>query len=214
MPENILSRRQKMDIPLQAEVWCSDGPCGKSNSVIINPITEEVTHFVVKERDFPYDERLVPVGYIAETSSNTIKLNCDLNVFINTPKFIKDEFIIPDASGYEDIPQTMLLPYALVLSTMTIEHENIPPNELAVHRGSQVIATDGHIGQVDEFLVEPKNGHITHMILSEGHLWGKKEISIPVSKIDHIEKDNVYLKINKSEIESLPTYPISRPGRK
>jgi sporulation protein YlmC with PRC-barrel domain len=203
-----------MDIPLHAEVWCTDGQCGTSNSVIINPITKQITHFVVKERDFPYEQRLVPVSQIAETTSDTIKLNCDFNVFINTPKFIKDEFIIPDASGYEDIPQTMLLPYALMLGTITIEHENIPANELAVHRGSKVIATDGHVGQVDEFLVEPKNGHITHLILREGHLWGKKDISIPISKIDHIDKDNVYLKINKSEIEALPIYPIDRPGRK
>ena len=203
-----------MDIPLNAEVFCTDGPCGKSNSVIVNPITDQVTHFVAKENDFAHEDRLVPVGYIAETTADKIKLSCDLNVFINLPKFIKDEFIIPDSSGYEDIPQTMLLPYALMLSTITIEHENIPANELAIHRGSQVNATDGHVGQVDEFLVEPKNGHITHLILSEGHLWGKKELSIPVSKIDHIVKDNVYLNISKAEIESLPTYQISRPGRK
>ncbi|MFZ2095615.1 MAG: PRC-barrel domain-containing protein [Anaerolineales bacterium] len=202
-----------MDIPLHAEVWSTNRQCGTSNSVIINPITNQITHFVVKEKDFPYEQRLVPVSTIAETTSDTILLKCDFNVFVNMPKFIKDEFIIPSSSGYEDIPQTMLLPYALMLGTITIEHENIPANELAVHRGSQVIAIDGHVGQVDEFLVEPKNGHITHMILTEGHLWGKKDICIPVAKIDHIDKDNVYLKINKSEIEALPIYPIDRPGR-
>jgi uncharacterized protein YrrD len=202
-----------MDIPLHAEVRSTNRQCGTSNSVIINPITNQITHFVVKEKDFPYEQRLVPVSTIAETTSDTIKLKCDFNVFVNMPKFIKDEFIIPSSSGYEDIPQTMLLPYALMLGTITIEHENIPANELAIHRGSQVIAIDGHVGQVDEFLVEPKNGHITHMILTEGHLWGKKDICIPVAKIDHIDKDNVYLKINKSEIEALPIYPIDRPGR-
>jgi hypothetical protein len=203
-----------MDIPLHAEVWCTDGQCGTSNSVIVNPITDQITHMVVKERDFPYERRLVPVSNITQTTPDTIKLNCDLNVFINMPKFIKDEFIIPDSSGYEDIPQTMLLPYALMLGTITIEHENLPANELAVHRGSQVIATDGHVGQVDEFLIEPRNGYITHLILAEGHLWGKKDISIPVAQIDHIDENNVYLKISKSEIEALPIYTIDRPGRK
>ena len=100
------------------------------------------------------------------------------------------------------------------LGTITMEHENIPPNELTMHRGSQVYATDGLVGQVDEFLVEPKDGHITHLILREGHLWGKKDVSIPVSRIDHIEKDIVYLKINKDEIGSLPTLTIHRSGWK
>ena len=45
-----------MDIPLNAEVFCTDGPCGKSNSVIVNPITDQVTHFVTKENDFPHED--------------------------------------------------------------------------------------------------------------------------------------------------------------
>lgn len=200
-----------MDIPMNAEVRCTDGPCGKSNCVILNPITDQITHIAIEGNSFPYVKRLVPVEKIKETTTDMIQLTCDLYEYVTMPEFIQTEFIIPSPyGGNEEIPTTMLFPYAMVLGTMSIEHEQIPPNELAIHRGTPVMATDGHVGQVDEFLVEPKSGNITHLVLREGHLWGKKDVSIPVSKIDRIEKETVYLKLNKQEIEALPTLPIHR----
>jgi sporulation protein YlmC with PRC-barrel domain len=204
-----------MDIPINAEVSCSDGPCGTSYCVIVNPITDQITHIVVHGNSFPYVKRLVAVEKIKETTPDMIQLTCDLYEYVTMPEFIQDEFIIPDPyGGNEEIPTTMLLPYAMVMGTVTLEHEQIPPNELAIHRGAPVIASDGSVGKVDEFLVEPKNGQITHLILREGHLWGKKDVSIPVSEIDHIEKDRVVLKINKKEVEDLPALPIHRSGWK
>jgi hypothetical protein len=58
--------------------------------------------------------------------------------------------------------------------------------------------------------VNPTNGHITHLMLREGHLWGQKDVTSPVSEIDHFEKDTVYLKLDKHSIEALPTIPIRR----
>jgi sporulation protein YlmC with PRC-barrel domain len=66
------------------------------------------------------------------------------------------------------------------------------------------------VGRVDEFLVDPRNEHITHLIMREGHLWGQKDVSIPLSAIGHIEEDTVHLKLSKSEIEALPAIPIRR----
>jgi hypothetical protein len=44
----------------------------------------------------------------------------------------------------------------------------------------------------------------------EGHLWGKKEVTIPVSAIDRIEEDTVYLKLDKKAVESLPSESVRR----
>jgi sporulation protein YlmC with PRC-barrel domain len=204
-----------MNIPMNAEVRCTDEPCGTSNCVILNPITDQITHIAVQGNSFPYIKRVVPVEKIKETTSDMIQLICDLYEYVTMPEFIQSEFIIPSPyGGNEEIPTTMLFPYAMVLGTITIERERIPPNELAIHRGTPVMAVDGRVGQVDEFLVEPKSGHITHLVLREGHLWGKRDVSIPVSQIDHIEKDNVYLKLNKQRVEDLPTLEIHRSGWK
>ncbi len=204
-----------MDIPINVEVRCTDETCGTSNCVILNPITDQITHVAVQGKSFPYVKRLVPVEKIKATTPEMIQLSCDLYEYMTMLEFIQTEFIIPDPyGGNQVIPTTMLLPYTMVMGTVTIEHERIPPNELAIHRGTPVMATDGHVGNVDEFIIEPKSGHITHLVLREGHLWGKKDVSIPVSQIDHIEKDAVYLKTSKEQIEALPILPIHRSGWK
>jgi hypothetical protein len=66
------------------------------------------------------------------------------------------------------------------------------------------------VGRVDEFLVNPENEHITHLVMREGHLWGQKDVTVPVSAIDHFDEDTVYLKLNKQEIEALPTIAVRR----
>jgi uncharacterized membrane protein len=47
-------------------------------------------------------------------------------------------------------------------------------------------------------------------VLQEGHLWGTSAITLPLSAIDHVEGDTVYLKLTKEAVESLPSIPIKR----
>jgi sporulation protein YlmC with PRC-barrel domain len=91
-----------------------------------------------------------------------------------------------------------------------VEHKQIPPGELAVRRGTRVDATDGYVGHVDEFVVNPKNGHITHLVMREGHLWGQKDVIIPVSALGDVLGDIVFLKLDKQQIGSLPAFPLHR----
>jgi sporulation protein YlmC with PRC-barrel domain len=199
-----------MDIPINAEVRCADGPCGRSTYVILNPTTEQVTHLVMKEEQSPHTERLVPVTLVAETTPHLIQLRCLRGELAKLEPFIETEFVQVNLPHYVSNGY-MMLPYVIpAVEWATVEHESIPPGELAVRRGARVEATDGHVGRVDEFLVDPKNGHITHLVLREGHLWGQKDVTIPVSQIDRIEKDAVHLKLDKRSIEALPAIPIRR----
>ena len=93
---------------------------------------------------------------------------------------------------------------------MPISEEHIPEGEKEIHRGMYVQATDGKIGQVDELMVEPESWRITHVVLRHGHLWGKKEVTLPLSDIDHVTEDEVYLKIDKATVESRPSIPVKR----
>ena len=92
-----------------------------------------------------------------------------------------------------------------------VEIERVPHGELDIHRGAKVHATDGKVGQVDEFLVSPDDHLISHLVLREGHLWGKKLVTIPVSEIDHFEADQVFLKLDRQAIEQLPSIPVKQP---
>ena len=57
-----------MEIPIDVEVLCSDGPGGQSIAVVLNPETKQVTHFAVRTKGFLADEYLVPVELIAEST--------------------------------------------------------------------------------------------------------------------------------------------------
>ena len=92
----------------------------------------------------------------------------------------------------------------------SIKQQQIPPGELVVRRGARVEATDGYVGKVDEFVVNPENGHITHLVMREGHLWGKKDVIIPLSEMGETRDDTVFLKLDKHQIEALPTFPLKR----
>ena len=74
--------------------------------------------------------------------------------------------------------------------------------------GAEAECLDGPCGKTISII--PLTGHISHLILMEGHLWGKKEVTIPVSAIDRIEEDTVYLKLDKKAVESLPSEPVRR----
>jgi sporulation protein YlmC with PRC-barrel domain len=200
-----------MDIPVNAEVVCADGPCGRSTYIVIDPATWQVTHLVVKEKGFPSIERLVSLDQVAETDSHLVRLRCTREELADMDHFIDIEFL-PGSVSFDPYgaDEYYMWPYAIPDGVVPLEHQRIPPDELAVRRGTRVQATDGHVGVVDEFLVDPENGHITHLVLREGHLWGKKDVTIPVSQVDRIEEGTVHIKLNRHEITVLPAIPAQR----
>jgi len=208
-----------MEIPLNAQVECTDGVCGRSVDVLINPVTDQVTHLVVKEDVTPNTEYIVPVDFVTETKTDTIRLSCTKAELEKMDPFIKTKFIaesVPDIrsgiNGMPGIGSTYYFPYITPDMTVYVpkESQQVPPGELAVRRGTRVEATDGYVGKVDEFVVNPKNGHITHLVMREGHLWGKKDVVIPLSAMGDTRDDTVFLKLDKHQIESLPTFPVNR----
>ncbi len=197
-----------MDIPIDAKVSCSDGPCGKSTHVILMPTTEKITHVVVSSGSFPEIQYLVSIDHISESTPELIRLNCTREDLSKMPVFDRLEFIPSDLTGFTASPYVMWPYYVPDLEFIKIEKEHIPANELAIRRGTSVQATDGSVGRVDEFLINPQNDYITHLVLREGHLWGQKDVTIPVSQIDHFTDTTVYLKLNKQDIEKLPRIPV------
>jgi sporulation protein YlmC with PRC-barrel domain len=207
-----------MEIPLQAQVECTDGVCGLSVYVLIDPVIDQVTNVVVKETTTNM-EYIVPVGAISATIADTIRLSCSKAELEKMPQFVQTKFVqekVLDYAGYMGGTPGMgpyyYMPYVTseIRVPVSAEQKQIPPGELAVHRGTRVEATDGYVGKVDEFVVNPENGHITYLVMREGHLWGDKNVIIPVSAMEDNGDDTVFLNIDKRQIESLPTFAVQR----
>lgn len=98
------------------------------------------------------------------------------------------------------------MPYVQPVDTFVTHEdgERVPAGELAVHRGTEVNATDGQVGKVAGLLLDEDSGEVTHMVLEEGHLWGKKDVALPLTDIDRVEDDVVYLNLDKKTIGEMP----------
>jgi uncharacterized protein YrrD len=57
-------------------VASDDAALGKLTRVVIDPIARKITHLVVQPKHHHDTGRLVPVGLVASTTEDEIKLNC------------------------------------------------------------------------------------------------------------------------------------------
>jgi sporulation protein YlmC with PRC-barrel domain len=95
--------------------------------------------------------------------------------------------------------------------SQTVTHDAVPLGETEVGRGEHVHATDGEIGLVEGFTVDPGSGQVTHVLLQEGHLWGRKEVAIPISAVTEVD-DGIRLNITKRQVEDLPLVGSEHPS--
>ncbi len=197
-----------MDIPLNARVVCSDGEAGHITDILVNPDTKTVTHVVVRTSGiFGYDV-VVAIADVIDTTPEQVRVRLSRHALEMLPPFQENDDIRPklDTTAIEFLGDaTLVWPYA---ETLVPPHENIPPGAVAVRRGDRVAARDGHIGHVDGFLADPRDNHITHLVLRKGHLWGTREVTIPVAQIERIEDGAIMLKLDKAQVGALPSVPI------
>ncbi len=193
-----------MDIQLGARVECTDGPCGRCAEIILNPQSDKVTHLVIQENRTPHTQRLVPIDLVMDSDSKLIRLRLKRLELAEMEDFLEREHVrveVPPA--YWPGEFTMSPIYFTPTAEVSVVHLRVPPGEIALSRDLRVHAADGPIGRVDEFLVDSADDQITHLVMREGHLWSRKQVVIPVRLIVQMNKDAVYLKLNKRHLGAL-----------
>jgi sporulation protein YlmC with PRC-barrel domain len=90
-----------------------------------------------------------------------------------------------------------------------VSYDKVPVGDVEVRRGEHVHATDGRIGRVRGLVIDPSDYHVTHVLLDEGHLWGEKEVAIPISAVTSVD-DGVQISLTKDEVRDLPAVDVDR----
>lgn len=200
-----------MDLPINAKVYCQDKFCGFAQGVLLNPANDVVTHVVVKENQNSHAERLVPIEMVDASLAENIHLKLDTAMLQNMPPLYDVEYVQTTVPHIIELSDIAIMKTVVVPKKIYIEEKiyHIPGNELPVNRGTRVYSVDGYaIGTVDEFLVDPDGGHITHLVLRKGHIFGEKDVFIPVTEIETIQESDIHLKLHKKNIEQLPAIPV------
>jgi len=189
-----------MEIPIKAKVQCADGPGGEATRLIVHPTTKRVTKIVVKEAQPPHVERVVPFKYVEGTTANEIRLRCSRQELSKMQPFVRTE-VVETSWSYDGRMPT---------DVKKVKRLNIAEDELAMGTGTQVRVTDGKVGRIDELMVDPASGSITHLMLRKGPVWAPKEVTVPISEVGRLGEKVVYLQTSRASIEALPTTPAPR----
>jgi sporulation protein YlmC with PRC-barrel domain len=228
------------DFVIGAKAQCADGDCGHVSRMIVDPIDRSVTHLVIQPAHWSGLGRLVPLDLVdgvqgdgvqgdgvqgggTATAGGEIRLRCSRAEFERLDCAEETHFL-PGTDGYaaED-PDSVLAwphyglggPLGIGVGTADpaadlITYDAVPPGEIEIRRGDHVYATDGPIGRVQGLVIDTGSRHVTHVLLQEGHLWGHKEVAIPISAVTGTE-DGIKLGLARSEVRDLPPVSLARP---
>jgi len=194
------------ELRLNAQVVCADGPAGHLTDVILDPISDQVTHLVVEVKGFGRPQHLVPVTLVQATSTREVRLHCSRAELRQTEFFTETEPIPLDPSTAAlMVDDTLAWPLAFPqFATLLVEHERVPPGELAVHRDTRVEASDGPVGRLEAFVLQSEDDRVADVILRRGHLWRRSEVVVPATAIHHIDAEGVHLNLPKAGVQALP----------
>ncbi len=201
---------------------CSDGYCGQLSRIITDPATRKITHLVIKPQHRRGSDRLVPLELV-DMAADDISMRCTLAEFEELPPAEEIDLAEGDeyGGGYNDAESVQGVgdvggmgvggsasgrPIGASVGhhVRTVTHHVVPMGEAELRPGEHVHATDGEIGEVLGFVVNPDDQQVTHVVLKEGHLWGRREVAIPISAVTAID-EGIRLNITKKEVEDLPT---------
>ena len=183
-----------------AEVNCTDGQCGEVIRVVVDPAAEVVTHLVVEPTHREGLGRLVPLELVdldaVGGASGDVTLRCSLEEFDNL-EAAEESYFLPGGNVGNITPPIIT--------------DTLPEGEIGIRKGQQVHATDGGIGRVQGLVIDRATHHVTHVLLHEGHLWGKKEVAIPIGAVKGIA-EGIQLTLTKHEVQDLPAVDLDDPS--
>jgi len=209
------------EFTIGAEASCSDGFCGAVTRVITDPATRTITHLVIEPKHQRHLGRLVPLELV-DTSAGDIQLRCTIAEFGELEPAEEVDLAEGDeygggyggaesVQGYGNVggmgvggsASGMAIGASLGHRVRTVVHDAVPMGEAELRPGESVHALDGEIGQVQGFIADPDDHRVTHVLLKEGHLWGRKEVAIPISAVTAID-EGIRLNLTKTQVEELP----------
>ena len=200
-----------------ADAICTDGVCGKVIRLVVDPVARAVTHLVVEPGHRPGLGRLVPLDLVDAATPKEVRLRCTRAEF-DQLGFAEDTDFAPQ-TGLDQYPgysaeQIYTWPYYSPIAAEGTPQaqeygltgtDSLPLDEVGVRRNERVFATDGEIGRVEGLVVDPRNHHVSHVLLQAGHVFGRREVTVPIGAIivTRVE-DSVRLNITKQQVANLP----------
>jgi uncharacterized protein YrrD len=201
-----------------------DQSVGRVERVVLDPVTKDVTHVVVRQGFLFTEDKLMPIEMIMSASDDRVVLRQDVGDLGKLPKF-EEAHYVPSYFNEEDYPYyaegaadpLYWYPplgvagyYGGPIGTpepyLERIEQNIPDNTVAIKDGANVFSADGkHVGDVERVFIDSRSDRATHIVISQG-LFFKERKLIPTAWLNIIGEDEVHLSVDSDYVDRLPAY--------
>ena len=190
-----------MELPLSADVYCTDGAYGKLIALVSRDDEPRITHLVVTGQEDHEQRRLVPFEHVAASDASKVQLDVTRDHMITMNPATQTTDI------YEKMPEPVLDPM-MTRSWEHVDHPDIthaeqdliPPGTVMVDDKTDVSARGGAVGKLSALLVQQATGQIEGVVVHESLLHGGKSVTFPANAIDHMNGPTLLLTMHKDEI--------------
>jgi uncharacterized protein YrrD len=204
-----------MNLALGTTVRCSDGAVRELADIVVDGPGRRVTHLVVQPKRQHEEARLVSLELVGEDANGGVSLFCTAETLDGLER-VREYAYLPAGQQPEENPQwdvgvedVLVVPSVEPLDmaepeldpNVNLMYDRVPKGEVELRLTSSVYSKDEHrLGSVNGVVVD-EDGVITMLALQRGHLWWRREISVPVDAIASLENDIVTLAVEKSELK-------------
>jgi len=218
-----------MRLDLGSSVRGADGPAGELADIVIDPGTRRVTYLVIEPHDRKDQARLVPADRArdAPAEDGSILLDCTVTEIAQLEPLrriaymrigerpdedpdsdvgIEDISVSPNYQGFglEGMGAGTAIDYD---PHVALSYDRIPKGNVEIRRESAVTSAQGdHLGHVVGVVVDPED-QIAQLVFEHGHLWGKRQVAIPLAAVVRIVMDEVILGLSTDEVGKLEPLP-------
>ena len=204
-----------MNLALGTTVRCSDGAVRELADIVVDGPGRRVTHLVVQPKRQHEEARLVSLELVGEDANGGVSLFCTAETLDGLER-VREYAYLPAGQQPEENPQwdvgvedVLVVPSVEPLDmaepeldpNVNLMYDRVPKGEVELRVTSSVYSKDEHrLGSVNGVVVG-EDGVITMLTLQRGHLWWRREMSVPVDAIASLENDVVTLAVEKSELK-------------
>ena len=225
--------RGAMRLDLGSSVRGADGPAGELADIVIDPRTRRVTYLVIEPHDRHDLARLVPADLAqdAPAADGSISLDCTVTEIAQLEPLRRMAYVrigedpeedpdsdvgiedISVAPGYQSFGLDGIGAGAAAIDYdphVALSYDRIPKGNVEIRRDSAVTSSQGdHLGHVVGVVIDPEE-RIAQLVFEHGHLWGKREVAIPLTHVARILTDEIVLGLSTDEAGKLKPLPKHR----
>lgn len=216
-----------MQLKEGTKVVTADGDkVGTIDRIVIDPVTKEVTHLVVRKGFLFTEDKVVPMSLVGPATADQVTLRPGAGELDKLPDFQETQYVPIDRESPTRPAPEQISPFlyfypprgsawrlgeftATPIPPYVVETtENIPEGTVALEEGAKVVTSDGaHVGDVERVYTDPQVDRATHLLISKGLILKEKKL-IPTSWITSIREDEVHLAVDADVVENLPEYGV------